>query len=110
MNIKLNINSNLKEELVKEKLKKVLFLSTLKLHELAVINAPVDTGRLKNSIIIEPTFFGATKYDVFDGVDYGIHQEYGTFKMAAHPFMRPALIQVKNIWVKRFIEKELGKQ
>jgi len=109
MNIKLNINSNLKDELVKEKLKKVLFLSTLKMHELAVRYAPVDTGRLRNSINWSPQFFGATKYDVFDGVDYGIHNEYGTIRMAAHPFMRPALIQVKNIWVRRFIEQELGK-
>ena len=32
---------------------------------------------------------------VSDGVNYGIHQEFGTVKMKAHPFMVPAVEQVR---------------
>ena len=31
-----------------------------------------------------------------DGVDYGIYQEFGTTKMAAHPFMTPAAEAVRQ--------------
>jgi len=30
-----------------------------------------------------------------DGTDYGVHQEFGTHKMAAHPFMTPAIEHVR---------------
>ncbi len=52
--------------------------------------APVDTGRLRSSIITSPKY-PADKIIVADGVKYGIHQEFGTTKMKAQPFMRPAL-------------------
>jgi len=32
---------------------------------------------------------------VADGVNYGIHQEFGTSKMNAQPFMRPAVEAVR---------------
>ena len=44
-------------------------------------------------------------YIVADGVNYGIHQEFGTVKMAAHPFMVPALEQVRPSWVAAFKNK-----
>ena len=50
--------------------------------------APVDTGYLRSSIQAQPT--GALSAIVNCGADYGIYQEYGTSKMAAHPFMVPA--------------------
>ena len=59
--------------------------------------APVDTGNLKNSL----TYDLHHKENVFDvqsdsievgtGVHYAIHQEYGTKRMGAQPFLRPAL-------------------
>lgn len=108
MKIKFNVNKELKDQLILEKLKKVLFDSMIKMHELAVLYCPVDTSRLVNSINIFPQYFGAIKYTISDGVDYGIHQEFGTFKMDAQPFFRPALTQVKQIWIKRFMNKEFG--
>ncbi len=54
--------------------------------------APVDTGALRNSIHTEKMEEGT--YMVADGVEYGIYQELGTHKMAAHPFLVPALEQV----------------
>lgn len=50
--------------------------------------APVDTGRLRNSI--NSTVEGNTAI-VGTNVEYAIYQEFGTYKMAAHPFMAPAL-------------------
>lgn len=50
--------------------------------------APVDTGRLRNSI--NSTVEGNTAI-VGTNVEYAIYQEFGTYKMAAQPFMMPAL-------------------
>lgn len=54
--------------------------------------APVDTGHLKRNI--GRKVYGE-KYStvgvVFDPVEYGVYQEFGTSKMKAQPFMRPAL-------------------
>jgi HK97 gp10 family phage protein len=55
----------------------------------AKILAPIDTGNLRNSI--KTTQLGINSYRVSTNVHYAIHQEYGTYKMKAHPFMRPAV-------------------
>jgi len=44
-------------------------------------------------------------YIVADGVNYGIHQEFGTVKMAAHPFMVPALENVRPGFAQAFQNK-----
>src|SRR6056297_111030 len=51
----------------------------------------VDTSALKNSIIAEPK---GTGWALHDGVEYGVHLEYGTATMAARPFMLPAVERV----------------
>lgn len=53
--------------------------------------APVDTGRLRNSITYE---VNESEMDVEIGseVEYAVFQELGTRKMAAHPFLKPAVI------------------
>jgi len=52
----------------------------------------VDTGRLRASITHE---IEITKNEVVGrigtNVDYAIVQEYGSSKMAAHPYLRPSL-------------------
>jgi hypothetical protein len=140
MRIKLDMNLKLQEKKSTDKMKLALFKCVLKLHELSVKNCPVDTGRLKNSIIFYPSSPGATKYIVADGVDYGIDLEFGTsphyvspknleswakrklknknaagevankiarFGTDAQPFFRPAMDQVRNIWVNRFLNESL---
>ena len=58
-------------------------------------NAPVDTGRLRSSITHEvggdPEGIVAR---VGTNVEYAPHLEYGTSRMKARPFLRPALQQV----------------
>lgn len=50
--------------------------------------APVDTGNLRNSITRETHEDYAI---VGTNVEYGPFQEFGTSKMAAQPFLTPAL-------------------
>lgn len=46
--------------------------------------APVDTGRLKNSIKVASDGKNLT----ISMVEYALHVEYGTYKMDAQPFIR----------------------
>lgn len=55
----------------------------------AKLRAPVDTGALRSSI--RATEIKSTEYSVGTNLDYAIWQEYGTSRMAAQPYMRPAL-------------------
>lgn len=56
--------------------------------------APVDIGTLMNSIEVdEVTELEAT---IAPHVDYAEHQEFGTSRMAAHPYMRPAIDEHEN--------------
>jgi HK97 gp10 family phage protein len=52
--------------------------------------APVQTGYLRSSIRAESVSIGKTAQIVV-GADYGRFVEWGTYKMAAHPFLTPAL-------------------
>lgn len=78
MNLKLNIDFKLDKKRTQKQAELVLFFCMLKLQELAVGYAPVDTGRLRTSINLFPTNKGSKQYVLSDGVDYGIHIEYGT--------------------------------
>jgi len=72
------VNQNVSKKNSVEGLKNVLWKSMNKMEEIAKIRCPVDTGRLRNSIHLIPSYSGATSYILSDGVDYGIHVEYGT--------------------------------
>lgn len=50
----------------------------------------VDTGALRASIHVEMT--DALTALVSDGVEYGVHLEFGTSRMGARPFMVPGLL------------------
>lgn len=55
----------------------------------AKIRCPVDTGFLRNSITVdEVTPMEAV---IAPHTDYAEHVEFGTSRMAAQPYMRPAL-------------------
>lgn len=49
----------------------------------------VDTGALRNSIVATKT--GPFAWLLRDGVEYGVHLEYGTATMTARPFFLPAI-------------------
>lgn len=55
----------------------------------------VDTGALQDTIRSESVGIGHEAQviagDEAEGVDYAVFQEFGTYKMAAHPFLGPAV-------------------
>lgn len=61
----------------------------------AVLAAPVDTGRLRQSIGVQK--IGQGHYRVGTNVQYAFLVEFGTRKMAAKPFLRPAFEKVKSL-------------
>ena len=50
---------------------------------------PVDTGNLRDSIAVSAGDSGA---QISANTDYAAYVEFGTYKMAAQPFLVPALI------------------
>lgn len=61
----------------------------------ARVYVPVLTGALLGTIRTTPTPRGARVWagDVAAGIDYHLYQEYGTSRMAAQPYLRPAAYQ-----------------
>lgn len=51
--------------------------------DLARAMVPVETGELRDSIVV-------TDEGVTAGTDHAVYVEFGTYKMPAEPFMRPA--------------------
>ena len=77
----------------------------------AEVNVAVDTGMLKQSIVHGSDVVHNTDSVtgiVGTSVHYAIYQEMGTVKMAAHPFLMPALNANKDTF-KRLSENELLK-
>ena len=134
MRIEFSINHVIGKKEIIDKLKLVLFKSMIKMHKLAVINCHVDKGGLKSSINIFPFAPGYSLYNLVAGMEYAAAVEFGTsphiivpvkkqalaFKMdgknvivkkvmhpgsEAQPFMRPALDQVKGIWIKKYFDR-----
>ena len=75
----------------------------------AKIRCPVDTGFLRNSITVDEV----TPMEAIVGphTDYAEHVEFGTSRMAAQPYMRPALdehegeiVQAVSATVAAFVE------
>jgi len=58
----------------------------------AKTKAPVDTGALKASI--KARAVDQLTSEVVVGQSYGLFQEFGTVRMAARPFLRPAVEEV----------------
>lgn len=73
--------------------------------------APVDTGRLRSSITYELTEAKGGDVNgaiVGTNVEYAPHQEFGTSRMKAHPYLIPALRESITRIV-AFFEAELKK-
>ena len=64
--------------------------------------APVDTGSLRQTLNDESHMSGAAKYTIQDGVEYGVYQELGTSRMAAQPFLIPAIESLTNAFLNAF--------
>jgi len=56
----------------------------------------VVTGNLKNSVLSEPDASNDQTWWLRIGAEYGAALEYGTMKMAARPFLLPALRRIPD--------------
>lgn len=75
-------------EQIKSRLPSALLAGAEAVAESARGMCPVDTGTLQASISASSSGDSA---QVSAGADYGIYVELGTYKMAAQPFLVPAL-------------------
>ncbi len=84
---------------------KVVASAALSVESGAKRRCPVDTGRLRASIHteIEDEF----KATVGTDVEYGPYVEFGTVRMAAQPFLFPA---VEEVFGEGSVEEELRRQ
>ena len=73
----------------------------------ARFDAPIDTGRLRESISVEnERNHDSATSKVYTNVEYALFQELGTVNMPAQPFMMPALNSNKTTF-EQFARKEL---
>ena len=70
----------------------------------AITLAPVDTGNLINTISSNSQMVDELTYRIQDATEYGIFQEIGTSKMAAQPFIVPAVENWRDKFLKAFSE------
>jgi HK97 gp10 family phage protein len=85
------------------KASEIVRTTAFEVEQKAKMLAPVDTGALKNSLKAEE-HTGPLSWWVHDGMNYGIFNEIGTSRMAAHPFMVPAVEGVRQKWIERWRE------
>jgi HK97 gp10 family phage protein len=59
---------------------------------------PVNTGRLRDSIVAETPFITGDEIRcvISANTDYAIYVEMGTWKMKARPYLKPALYKNKD--------------
>ena len=69
--------------------------------------APKRTGFMANNILVEPVKKTATSVTgtVNAKADYSSFVEFGTYKMAAEPFIRPAVSAGQSVFIKTTMEK-----
>lgn len=69
--------------------------------------APKRTGYMANNISVEPVKKTATSVTgtVNAKADYSSFVEFGTYKMAAEPFIRPAVNAAQSLFVKTTMDK-----
>jgi len=96
------------DEKIKDGARKARLRAAFEIEREAVVRVPVDTGRLKGSIMTQEV--SADTIEVGSGVKAGSEVEYahkvefGTSKQAARPFLQPAVELVKIRYPNMIIE------
>ncbi len=69
--------------------------------------APKRTGYMANNISVEPVKKTATSVTgtVNAKADYSSFVEFGTYKMSAEPFIRPAVSAAQSLFIKTTMDK-----
>lgn len=104
MDFKLDFNEAKIEQEIVRKSQTVLLEIMLKIKEHAKIEVPVLTGRLRNSIHIEPKR-PANRIIVSDRVKYGVFVEFGARGRKPNPFFHRALVMTEKLDVPKILKK-----
>lgn len=69
--------------------------------------APKRTGYMANNILVEPVKKTAASVTgtVNAKADYSSFVEFGTYKMSAEPFIRPAVSAAQSLFIKTTMDK-----
>jgi len=86
MRIEARFDDNAVQKSVEKQLKEILFEVMLDIRNTSKRKAPVDSGKLRASIHMNPRE-PADKIIVADGVKYGVYQEFGTGKSGSASFV-----------------------
>jgi len=103
--LRVRINLDRLEELKKElrpRAKRIIKSGAFDVQGKAQVNAPVDTGALKNSI--EAVEVEIYTWWVIVGVEYGAFVELGTSRMAAQPYLTPAVSEAMPVYKSQWVE------
>lgn len=82
-----------RKAMIAPRVAKVIKSNGGKMQEKAKRYAPVDTGKLKNSITLQTS---ATKAEVSSTAPYAIYQEFGTRYQPGTPHIKPAYRDTVN--------------
>ena len=104
MKMDVDFNKAAKSQEVIGNMKKALLEVMYSVERHAKRLAPVKTGLLRASIHTDPKLPSKT-ITVSDGVSYGAFNEWGTSKMRAQPFMRPAKTIALKVDLPRILKK-----
>lgn len=83
------LTAGMRERLDPSLARKVVMLNGSEMQQSAMRKAPVDTGQLKRSIMLDIGDKGLSA-TVSPHTDYAAYVEYGTRFMNAQPYIRPA--------------------
>lgn len=75
-----------------------LWISGNKIADDARLIVPVDTGRLRDSIVAETPIMSGDEIRcvISANTEYAIYVEMGTYKMKSKPYLKPALYKNKE--------------
>jgi len=95
MRFDLNIKNHSSEvsKALEDAKERALEMIGLQVEGYAQLLAPVDTGRLRNSIT---HVVNGDSVVIGTNVEYAVYQEFGTSKTEAHPYLKPAVMDHIN--------------
>lgn len=95
----------------KEQIKQELIKGAFRVEALAKDNVPVDTGRLRGSITVDPSDIALLVTRVGTDTKYAPFVEFGTKVMEGRAYLFPAFFSQENEIVKaigRVLKKDIG--
>ena len=95
-------------ELTKQEgVKQIVAKTALLVESEAVSRAPVDTGNLKNSMLVN-FYKGGTSAEISNSALYAPYVEFGTKRMVSQPFLFPAWEASRPDYIES-LKRELGR-